>query len=106
MVQEHFAGRKLPLGYPKQSKLTEFSFVLDVPVRNLLSSKVLFVPCDRKLQRAYSNQFPVFAEEFRDFAMSHPEYSMLFTQYQDDQTDLANVKSNPDQEHVQLAADA
>lgn len=75
-------------------------------MRNLLSSTVFFVPCERKLQRAYSNEFPLFAEEFRDFALSHPEYSVLFTQYRDDQTDLASVNSYPDQQDVQLAADA
>ena len=42
------------LGHPKQSNLTSYSFVLDVPVGSLLSSMAVFVPCDRKLQRAYS----------------------------------------------------
>ena len=41
---------KLPTGTSK----TEYSFVLDIPVGGLLSSKAVFVPCDRKLQRAYS----------------------------------------------------
>ena len=30
-------------------------FVLDVPVRNLLSNMAIFVPCDRQLQMVHSN---------------------------------------------------
>ena len=42
-----------PLGHPKQKNIKLSCFVLDVPVGSLLSSMALFVPRDRKLQRAY-----------------------------------------------------
>ena len=52
MVQKPPCWRaNYPLGHPKQVKLS--CFVLDVPVGSLLSSEAVFVPCDRKLQRAY-----------------------------------------------------
>ena len=44
-----------PLGHPKQKNIKLSFFVLDVPVGSLLSSMAVFVPCDRKLQRAYFN---------------------------------------------------
>ena len=51
--------------------------------------------------------FPISLEEFRDFALSHPEYAVLFTHYKESQTERASVKpSGQDQEHVQLEAEA
>ena len=41
------------LGHIKQRKFKFGCFVLDVPVRNLLSSMAVFVPCDHQLQRAH-----------------------------------------------------
>ena len=43
------------LGHLKQRKFRLTSFVLDVPVRNLRFSMAVFVPCDHKLQKAYSS---------------------------------------------------
>lgn len=46
-------------------------------------------------------------EEFRDFALSHPEYAVLFTDYKENQTERASVKpSGQNQEHIQLEAEA
>ena len=42
-----------PLGYPKQKNISLSCFVLDIPLGGLLSSMAVFVPCDRKLQRAH-----------------------------------------------------
>ena len=42
------------LGDIKQRKLKFSCFVLDVPVRNLISSMAVFVPCDHQQQRAHS----------------------------------------------------
>ena len=39
--------------FASHGNLTKYSFVLDIPVGGLLSSMAVFVPCDRKLQRAY-----------------------------------------------------
>lgn len=51
--------------------------------------------------------FPFSLEEFRDFALSHPEYAVLFTQYKENQTERASVKpSGQNQEHIQLEAEA
>ena len=41
------------LGHLKQRKFKLSCFVLDIPVRNLLTSIAVFVPCDRQLQRAH-----------------------------------------------------
>ena len=46
------------LGHPKQSDFIQSNlnfrcFVLDVPVRNVLSSMLDVVPCDRQLQKAH-----------------------------------------------------
>ena len=55
MVQKPPCWRaNYPLGHPKQKNIKLSCFVLDVPVGSLLSSMAVFVPCDRKLQRAYS----------------------------------------------------
>ena len=54
MVQKPPCWRaNYPLGHPKQKNIKLSCFVLDVPVGSLLSSMAVFVPCDRKLQRAY-----------------------------------------------------
>ena len=54
MVQKPPCWRaNYPLGHPKQKHIKLSCFVLDVPVGSLLSSMAVFVPCDRKLQRAY-----------------------------------------------------
>ena len=47
-------------------------FVLDVPVRSLLSSMVDFVPCDRQLQRAHCPKF-----NFLSFIFTHHYYQLL-----------------------------
>ena len=55
MVQKPPCWRSnYPLGHPKQKNIKLSCFVLDVPVGSLLSSMAVFVPCDRKLQRACS----------------------------------------------------
>ena len=43
-----------PLGHSKQKNIKLSCFVLDVPVGSWFSSMAVFVPLDRKLQRAYS----------------------------------------------------
>ena len=54
MVQKPPCWRaNYPLGHPKQKNIKLRCFILDVPVGSLLSSIAVFVPCDRKLQRAY-----------------------------------------------------
>ena len=54
MVQKPPCWRaNYPLGHPKQKNIKLSCFVLDVPVGSLLSIMAVFVPCDRKLQRAY-----------------------------------------------------
>ena len=56
MVQKPPSWRaNYPLGHPKQKNIKLSCFVLDVPVDSLLSSMAVFLPCDRKLQRAYSS---------------------------------------------------
>ena len=51
--------------------------------------------------------FLISLEEFRDFALSHPEYAVLFTDYKENQTERASVKpSGQNQEHIQLEAEA
>ena len=51
--------------------------------------------------------FPISLEEFRDFALSHPEYAVLFAHYKENQTERASVKpSGQNQEHIQLEAEA
>ena len=55
--KKHLAGEQA-MHWDIQNKATSSSqtwifFVLDVPVRNLLTSKVFFVPCDRYLQKAH-----------------------------------------------------
>ena len=57
MVQNRHAGEQ-PVHWDIQNKATSSSqiyifFVLDVPVRSLLSSMVDFVPCNCLLQRAH-----------------------------------------------------
>lgn len=53
MVQKTPCWRaNCPLRQPKQKDITLNCFVLYVSVCSLLSAKVFFVPCDRKLQRA------------------------------------------------------
>ena len=44
------------LGHLKQRKFKLCCFVLDVLVRNLLSSMAVFVPCDRQLQKAHLSE--------------------------------------------------
>ena len=54
MVQKPPCWRaNYPLGHPKQKNIKLSCFVLYVPVGSLLSSMAIFVPCDRKLRRAY-----------------------------------------------------
>ena len=62
-----------PLGHPKQKNIKLSCFVLDVPVGSLLSSMVVFVPCDRQLQRAY------FPESTNAFAFSKVRSAKLNT---------------------------
>ena len=50
----HSGEQNCALGHLKQRKFKLRCSVLDVPVRNLLSSRAIFVPCDRQLQSAYS----------------------------------------------------
>lgn len=45
-------------------------------------------------------------EEFRDFALSHPEYAFLFTHYNKEKTETTDVSSYSDQEHLQMATKA
>ena len=54
MVQKPPCWRaNYPLGHPKQKNIKLSCFVFDAPVGSLLSSMAVFVPCNRKLQRAY-----------------------------------------------------
>ena len=47
--KKHLASGQITHWDPKQKNVKLSCFVLDVPVGNLLSDKVFFVPCDRKL---------------------------------------------------------
>ena len=54
MVQKPPCWRaNYPLEHPKQKNIKLSCFAFDAPVGSLLSSNAVFVPCDRKLQRAY-----------------------------------------------------
>ena len=58
MVQKPPCWRaNYPLGHPKEKNIKLSCFVLGVPVGSLLSSMAVFVPCDRKVQRAYYDEF-------------------------------------------------
>ena len=41
------------LGHTKQRKSQFSCFVLEIPVRNLLSCTAFFLPCDHQLQKAH-----------------------------------------------------
>lgn len=45
-------------------------------------------------------------EEFRDFALLHPEYAFLFTHYTKEQTETTGESSHSNHEHLQTAAKA
>ena len=51
-VYDHMV-QKPPCGISKTKEYSLSCFVLDIPLGGLLSSMAVFVPCDRKLQRAY-----------------------------------------------------